>query len=204
MTKDSLLQSRVKCRMTGLGSMLTTMKRSRSTTGPKMSHKNTKESHPIQVRQGRVQCHCQGILSPAALDGTSLWSSDIHVTESSLAAQRCGTKPRSYQWHKEQFPYHIPPRDSRRRKILVTIAATPNREEHVLNNIVHVTTEDAEQACKTGEWRLCYGLKVHSSQGLTIDSSKKVWSMSSGPTALIRLFQWSNSCSSYSGFPVHQ
>ena len=62
---------------------------------------------------------------------------------------------------------------------------TQYREVLVLNQVVHVTIEAAEQGIKTDNWRLGYALTVHSSQGLTLRSPQKVWSIDD-------YLQWSN------------
>ena len=91
-----------------------------------------------------------------------------------------------FQRHKEQFPdttvpllYH--PKDSRKQNIMVTIPGSARQEKLVLNDIVNVTIEIAEQVLKqqTDDWRLDYALTVYSSQNLTINDHQKVW-ISSG------------------------
>ena len=79
--------------------------------------------------------------------------------------------------------YH--PKDSRLQNIIVTIPGTNKKEELVLNDVVLVTIEAAEQAIKTPDWRLGYALTVHSSQGLTIHNPQKVWIIDD-------FLQWSN------------
>jgi len=67
----------------------------------------------------------------------------------------------------------------------VTIPGTNQKEELVLNDIVHVSIEAAETAIKTDDWRLGYALTVHSSQGLTFKDQQKVW-------VIDDYHQWSN------------
>ena len=95
-----------------------------------------------------------------------------------------------FQRHKEHFPdnpvpllYH--PKDSRKQNIKVGIPGTDRKEELVLNDVVDVTIEAAEQAIQTPDWRLGYALTVHSSQGLTIHDPQKVWIIDNH-------LQWSN------------
>jgi len=95
-----------------------------------------------------------------------------------------------FQRHKEHFPdnpvpllYH--PKDSRKQNIKVGIPGTNRKEELVLNDVVDVTIEAAEQAIQTPDWRLGYALTVHSSQGLTIHDPQKVWIIDNH-------LQWSN------------
>jgi len=68
---------------------------------------------------------------------------------------------------------------------MVTIPGTNQKEELILNDIVLVTTEAAEQSIKTPDWRLGYAMTVHSSQGLTIHNPQKVWIIDD-------YLQWSN------------
>ena len=44
----------------------------------------------------------------------------------------------------------------------------------ILNDTMDISTEAAEAAIQTDDWRFGYALTVHSSQGLTIKDSKKV------------------------------
>eukprot|EP00061_Rhincodon_typus_P018951 g48347.t1 len=87
-----------------------------------------------------------------------------------------------FQSHKQRYPdtpvpllYH--PKDSRKQNIMVTIPGTENREELVLNDIVEVAIEVAEQATASphSDWCLGCALTVHSSQGLSIHDLQKVW-----------------------------
>ncbi|MEW8546469.1 MAG: hypothetical protein AB2693_23370 [Candidatus Thiodiazotropha sp.] len=78
-----------------------------------------------------------------------------------------------FQRHKKYFPdtavhllYH--PKDSRKQNFMVTIPGTNQKEELVLNVVVDVSIEAAENAVQTDEWRLGYAITVQSSQGLTI------------------------------------
>jgi hypothetical protein len=85
-----------------------------------------------------------------------------------------------FQQHKERFsdtpvPLLYHPKDSRKQNISIAIPGTDQKEGLVLNDIVDVTIEAAEQAIQTTDWRLGYALTVHSSQGLTIHDPQKVW-----------------------------
>ena len=59
---------------------------------------------------------------------------------------------------------------------MVTIPGSTRHEKLVLNDIVKVTIEIAEQVLKqqTDDLHLGYALTVHSSQGLTIHDPQKV------------------------------
>ncbi len=85
----------------------------------------------------------------------------------------------------EPVPLLYRPEDTRRQNIMVTIPGTNQKEELVLNDIVLVTIEAAEQAIKTPDWRLGYAMTVHLSQGLTIHNPQKVWIIDD-------YLQWSN------------
>ena len=69
--------------------------------------------------------------------------------------------------------YH--PKDSRKQNMLINIPGTSRQEILVLNDIVHVSIEEAEIAIKTSDWQLGYSMTVHSSQGLTISNPKTVF-----------------------------
>ena len=98
-----------------------------------------------------------------------------------------------FHYHKEHFPEEpLPllycPKDTRKQNIMVTISGpTQQQEELVLNEVVFVSVETAQQVLD-GKWRdraLGYAKTVHSSQGLTLSDPQKVWIIDD-------YLQWSN------------
>ena len=146
----------------------------------------------IRLQADQVQCREMRKALPACLG----WDRFVEAWRPGDLVLASRQKVRSrvqellFQRHKEWYPdtpvpllYH--PKDSRKQNILVPIPGTGRREELVLNDTVDVTIGAAEQAIQTDDWRLGYGLTVHSSQGLTIHDPQKVWIIDD-------YLQWSN------------
>ena len=146
----------------------------------------------IRLQPDRIQCQEMRKALPSCLGWDRFveqWRpGDVILT--SRKAVRDRAQELLFQRQKEHFPdmpvpllYH--PKDSRKQNIMVTIPGTRQREELALNDVIQVTIEAAEKAVKTDDWRLGYAHTVHSSQGLTIKSSQKVWIIDD-------YLQWSN------------
>ena len=68
---------------------------------------------------------------------------------------------------------------------MINIPGTNRTELLVLNDIIYVSINTAEQAIQTQDWQLGYSTTVHASQGLTIHNPKRVF-------ILDNYLQWSN------------
>ena len=103
-----------------------------------------------------------------------------------------------FERHEKCFPdVPVPllyrPMDTRRQNIMVTIPGLlldrrPDQQELVLNDVVEVPLKYAREVLdgKWGQdWAFGYALTVHSSQGLTVADSRKVWIIDD-------YLQWSN------------
>ena len=146
----------------------------------------------IRLQPDKIQCQEMRKALPGCLGWdrfVTAWKpDDLILTSRQKVRERA--QELLLHHHKDHFPDHrVPllyhPKDSRLQNIMVTIPGTNQKEELVLNDVVLVTIEAAEQAIKTPDWRLGYAMTVHSSQGLTIHNPQKVWIIDD-------YLQWSN------------
>ena len=146
----------------------------------------------MRLQPDKVQCQEMRKALPGCLDWDRFlgaWKpGELILTSRQKVRDQAQTL--LFEHHKDHFPDHrVPllyhPKDSRLQNIMVTIPGTNQKEELILNDIVLVTIEAAEQSIKTPDWRLGYAMTVHSSQGLTIHNPQKVWIIDD-------YLQWSN------------
>ena len=146
----------------------------------------------IRLKDDKVQCQEMRKTLPSCLT----WDQFVQEwnPHDLILASRQKVRDRAQQLliqrHKEHFsgtpvPILYHPKDGRKQNIMVTIPGTDEKEKLVLNDVVDVTMEAAEQAVQTPDWRLAYALTIHSSQGLTIQNPQRVW-------ILDDYLQWSN------------
>ena len=109
-----------------------------------------------------------------------------------------------FERHREVFPDEpVPllyrPKDTRKQNVMVTIPgpiwiddgyAGPDEQELVLNDVVEVSFQYAQEAIEKGgkwgdHWTLGYASTIHSSMGLTIEDPLRVWIVDD-------FLQWSN------------
>ena len=146
----------------------------------------------MRLQPDKVQCQEMREALPGCLGWNRFleqWTPDDLMVVSRTAIRDQAQKL-LLERHKTHFPnvqvpllYH--PKDTRCQNIIVPIPGTNEEEQLVLNDVVKVSIEAAEQAIQTEDWRLGYAMTVHSSQGLTIKDPQKVWIVDD-------YLQWSN------------
>lgn len=144
----------------------------------------------MRLKSDVVQCAEMRASLPGCAGWTefkSLWSpADLILV--TRKAPRDRAQQLLFEHHSEAFPSEpVPllyrPRDTRRQNGLVTIPGAlledghPVQEELVLNDVVEVSVATAREVVG-GAWPdfcLGYAMTIHSSQGLTIESPRRVW-----------------------------
>lgn len=158
--------------------------------GKEQTLKNLKRA--MCLKSDKVQCQEIRKALPGCLGWDrflKMWSADDLMVAGRTAvrdqAQRILLAKQKLCFPDMTVPLLYHPKDTRCQNIMVAIPGTNQQEELVLNDEVRVSIEAAEQAIQTQDWRLGYGMTVHSSQGLTIKDPQKVWIIDD-------FLQWSN------------